>query len=78
MTPYTPVERVQHIAIIGNGETYYLMTAWRDGTYTRPAAAGLTVQTISDFDYAALGAPKWPTLDAAREAAHGVARLSRR
>lgn len=50
--------------IVSNGENFFVMTAWKDGTYTRQAGDGLTLQT-RDFNYAALGAKTCKTLKTA-------------
>lgn len=55
-------------AVIGNGSEFFVMTAWPDGSYTRPGPASQALTTRSDFDYAAIGAGKYPTVGAAKQA----------
>lgn len=35
---------------------FFWMRKWPDGTFIRPAGGGMSLQTRSDFDYAAIGA----------------------
>lgn len=55
-------------AVVGNGSEFFVMTSWPDGSYTRPGPASQTVTTRTDFDWAAIGAKKYPTAEAAKQA----------
>lgn len=60
--------REEYRVVVGNGSEFFVMTSWLDGRYTRPGYASQTVETRVDFDLAAIGAKKYPTAEAAKQA----------
>ena len=61
------------VVVIGGPSGFFLMQEWKDGTYTRNAAGGLTLQTRHDFDYAAHGATFYASKAGAMRAAKRMA-----